>query len=170
MRWLVPTSSATARSDRPPMPPRPKASTRASSSSRRRRSSGGRGIQGLAPAPALLAAGLEPVALELEVAPGETTQGETDQHAERTALVDALAYERAIGALGVDLVGGRRGGPERVLAPRPRPPRVHGGDLPDHNREPGLLDLEALSDGDTGTVEGGHRRHRRGPLGPPLGV
>ena len=84
--------AATARRCRPSA----NASISASSSSWRRRSSGGRGIPA-ALAPRSLR--LEALGLEVEVAPGQPAHEHADGHAERAALVDALAHERPVGVL-----------------------------------------------------------------------
>src|SRR3954471_21215224 len=90
IRWLVPTASATSRSERPPIPPEAKASIRSSRSSWRRRSSGRRGTT-----PALLAPSLQALALELEVTATEPPHEPSDHHADGATLLDALAHQRA---------------------------------------------------------------------------
>ena len=96
MRWLVPTASATSRSDRPPIPPLANASMSgveqllASPVVRRARH----------PAAPLLAARLEALRLEVEVALREAPHEHADGHADRPPLVDALADERAVGPCG----------------------------------------------------------------------
>src|SRR4051795_3328746 len=101
MRWLVPTSAATSGSDRPAIPPVAKAVISASSSSLRRRSSGGRGIG----ARDVLAAGLEPLGLELQVAPREPPGQPAERAADDAALLDPLAHQRAVRAQRHHLVG-----------------------------------------------------------------
>src|SRR5204863_7978713 len=86
MRWLVPTSAATSRSDRPPIPPVAKAVISASSSSLRRRSSGGRGI---GPRD-VFAADLQALRLELQVAPREPPRHPAEDSADDAALLDPL--------------------------------------------------------------------------------
>ena len=81
----------------------------------------------------LLGARLEALALEVEVAPGQPAHEHADDHAERTALVDALPHERPFGALRHHLVRreGRRAeatagatsttDPDRPRSPPTRP-------------------------------------------------
>src|SRR4051812_9939924 len=164
IRWLVPTAAAMSRSERPPIPPEANASIRSSSSSWRRRSSGRRGTT-----PALLASSPQPLALEVEVTAGEPPHEHADHHADRAALLDALAHQCAA-LLAHDLVGRDRGAAGRVLAPLPRHARVDGGHLPDELGQARLLDREALPDGQPGTVQGHHPIDRCRPLRPALDV
>src|SRR5215213_10210281 len=150
IRWLVPTASATSRSERPPIPPAAKASISSSRSSWRRRSSGRRGT-----APALLASSLQALALELQVTAREPPHEHADHRADGAALLDALAHQR-VAVLDQDLVRRDGGGAGRMLAPLPGNARADVGDLPDELGQARLLDLEALPDGQAGTVEGHH--------------
>src|SRR4051812_36302728 len=166
IRWLVPTARATSRSDRPPTPPLAKASISASSSWRRRASSGGRGIA----ASRRLAARLEPLRLEVEVAKRHAPHEPADERAERAALVETLPHERSSVVGGHHVVRGERRRAGRVLAPRPRPAGVDRCDLPHEPGHAGLLDGEPASDCELAAVETAKRRHRRRPLRPLLDV
>jgi hypothetical protein len=93
-----------------------------------------------------------------------------DDHAERTALVDALPHERPARALGHHL--GRREGrrAEGPLAPGPRAARIELGHLPHDLRQARLRDREAVADLDGGAVERDDPLDRRRPLRPALHV
>src|SRR3981189_916772 len=101
MRWLVPTAVATSRSERSPMPFAAHSFTTASSSSWRRSRSGGRAI-GAPP----LAAGLEAVRLQREVAPRHPAHEQTHQRTNRPALVELLSNAGAPVGFGDDFVAG----------------------------------------------------------------
>src|SRR3954447_17340058 len=163
IRWLVPTSSAIARSGRLPMPPPAKASITASSSARRRASSRGRGKP-------VLAARLQALGLQRKVAAGQDPPQHTDERAHRSALIDPLPDQRALRAHRDDLVDSE-GQPSRTaLLPGPRRAVLEIRDRPHEPGQPGLLDGVALADGELRTVQRLDAGDRRRPLRPALDV
>ena len=170
MRWLVPTASATSRSDRPPIPPRAKASIRPFESCPGARVvvvAGGRHPR---PTALHLAARLQALRLQLEVALGEPPHEGADR-GRRPGLAGRCAGGRAwCRGLGDDLVRRQRGRPGRPLPPRPGDTGVDLGHLPHELGQARLLDLEALADLDAGAVERHDPLDRCRPLRPALHV
>ena len=93
-----------------------------------------------------------------------------DDRADQALLVERLAHERAAIGDRSQRVWARVEPPEERCAQVHEIPGGHVSDLPDKRRQLRLLDLEALADGEAGSVEGDEAGDRGRPFGPTFDI